>query len=254
MTIVAFDTSTVVLSVSVSWTDETRGEKQSLRSVLDVGLYHGERLAATVGDLLARADKTMHDVELVACTEGPGSFTGLRIGMATAKGFAAASGVPFQAVPTLDVWAELHRWWPGICVPVIDAKKKRFYAAVYAGGRRRSADLDADPRTIMRDAHASHQEKSREGPHTGQDADLPILISGPDAERFRSACDPEDWAPAHGPEPLCADPRDVVTAGALARLAEHRFHELGAGETGAGPRYVRKSDAEIGRELGGTGS
>ena len=62
----------------------------ALHVVRDTGLQHAEHLVASVRDLLAAAGLSIEDVDLVACADGPGSFTGLRIGMATAKGFAAA--------------------------------------------------------------------------------------------------------------------------------------------------------------------
>ena len=252
MTVVAFDTSSIVLSVSLAWRDEKRGP-QSIHKVLDIGLYHGEFLAQTVSELLSSAGKSMEHVDLVACTEGPGSFTGLRIGMATAKGFAAAGGIPFRAVPTLDVWADVYSWWPGVCVPVIDAKKQRFYGAVYAGGRRISPDLDAAPEVILQHARslggADSVSEAEQG--AAQAASLPLLVTGPDAERFGNACEPESWAPLGFAEPLCTQAAHTFTSAALARLAEQRFQEHGPSQTSSGPRYVRKSDAEIGRELRG---
>ena len=121
MNVLAFDTATSVLSVALSSNDGT------LNIEIDTGLHHSEMLIEVTNELLNKANLKPQDLNLVACMRGPGSFTGLRIGFATAKGIAASLNIPFISVPTLDCMAFSHSVWPGIVVPVIDAKKKMFF-------------------------------------------------------------------------------------------------------------------------------
>mgnify|MGYP006268290911 CR=1 FL=1 len=240
MTVLTFDTSTAVLSLSLL--DEAP-RARALHMVRDEGLHHAERLAGDARDILAAAGLTAADLDLVGCAAGPGSFTGLRIGMATAKGFAAARGVPFVAVPTLDIWAELYAYMPGLVVPVIDARKRQFYAAVYRGGTRLTADLDATPEEVM--VHVSRLAVS--------DSEEPLFV-GPDAPAFVTTAprtEPEA-APSEGPPGWglrVAPAADVVPSHALARLALRRYRSEGAAASGAAPVYVRRSDAELGGSL-----
>ena len=267
MTILAFDTSGSVLSLSLLVTagvdaaslpatpPGTEAVPGALHVVRDTGLRHAEHLVATVRDLLAAAGLSIEDVDLVACADGPGSFTGLRIGMATAKGFAAARAIPFVAVPTLDIWAELFRYWPGVVVPVLDARKRRFYAALYAGGEKLTGDLDEAPESILelareaagRDAAARGTATSRTAapsaeslpPRASPDAHLRgVLITGPGAEGFAAAVRTAGLA--------VAPASDAIPSSALARIAGVRYELYGAAPSGMGPSYVRKSDAELG--------
>lgn len=241
MTVLAFDTSGSVLSLTLLVAaDAPERPRAALHMVRDTGLHHAEHLAASARDLLAAAGTSVADVDLVACAGGPGSFTGLRIGMATAKGFAAARNVPFVAVPTLDIWAELYRYCPGVVVPVLDARKRRFYAAVYAGGQKLTADLDEAPESILELAQeaalvAADRLPSDAPPIADSHA---ILVVGPDAAAFAAAVGAD--------RVLVAPPADTLPSHALARIAGARFETEGPAPTGVGPSYVRKSDAELG--------
>jgi tRNA threonylcarbamoyladenosine biosynthesis protein TsaB len=248
VTVLAFDTSGSVLSLTLLLAAAGGGSDshgaperpRALHMLRDTGLHHAEHLAGAARELLAAAGMSVADVDVIACAGGPGSFTGLRIGMATAKGFAAARNVPFVAVPTLDIWADLYGYWPGVVVPVLDARKRRFYAAVYAGAEKLTADLDEDPESILERA----QEAARIAAERLPPGDPrvvgshPILICGPDAASFAAA--------AGADRVVVAPPSDTLPSHALARIAGARYHDEGAAPTGIGPSYVRKSDAELG--------
>jgi tRNA threonylcarbamoyladenosine biosynthesis protein TsaB len=100
------------------------------------GNAHDELLSPLCRDIVAHAGFTMSDLTAVAVSAGPGSFTGLRIGMAAAKGFSLGLDIPLIAVPTLDAAAEhVAGRWPhvtGTALAVcIDAKRDDVYAATY---------------------------------------------------------------------------------------------------------------------------
>jgi tRNA threonylcarbamoyladenosine biosynthesis protein TsaB len=115
---------------------------------------HAERLFDLVDRALASAGRARSDIHLVACDIGPGSFTGVRIGVASAKGIAEGLGVPLAGVVSLDAMAAGAR---AACPPhrlvaaLIDAKKDEVYVAVYDGERELLA-----PSHVPRTAAAEH--------------------------------------------------------------------------------------------------
>lgn len=163
MNILAFDTSTRVLSVGVR-----SGEGQFVAITGDES-RHAEALFPLIEACLAAASVPVGAIDLVACALGPGSFMGLRIGMSAAKGFALARGLPWIGVPTLDFLARAYSTSSGTetIVPVIDARKARLYAAFYSGGRRMGEYLDIAPAELI--GMADRWEKVR---FVGPDAEL----------------------------------------------------------------------------------
>ncbi len=111
---------------------------------------HTASLPALVERVLGDAGVTVADVEAVAVSIGPGSFTGLRIGLALGKGLAFAGGLPLVGVPTLEALAHIAEAAPGetVCA-ALDARKREVYAALFAampdGPRRLSPDLALAP-------------------------------------------------------------------------------------------------------------
>jgi len=106
-------------------------------------LTHSQRLLPMVEQALRESGLDRCQLDGIAVSAGPGSFTGLRIGMATAKGLGYALDRPVLAVPTLDALA-LNGWaWSGLVCPLLDARRNQVYAAVYRG-----ADGGRDPRRL----------------------------------------------------------------------------------------------------------
>ena len=102
------------------------------------GLTHGERLPGALCALLGRHGMTTGDIDRYAVALGPGSFTGLRVGIATVQGLALAHGRPVVGVPVLDllVYAAARRaggsFRPDLIVPWVDAKRGEVFSALYA--------------------------------------------------------------------------------------------------------------------------
>ena len=127
MTILALETTSTSGSVAVA-------DHNGLRAAgfLDIRVTHSERLMPQVAQCLEQAGLGIGDVDLVAVSVGPGSFTGVRIGMATAKGLCAAQSIPLWPVNTLDLLAH-NAWGSGLPVlACIDARMDEVYAALYA--------------------------------------------------------------------------------------------------------------------------
>ncbi len=126
MIILASDTSTSLGSVALREPDG-----KVLREDLDSARPHSETLLPAVERVLARAGLTRKDVQAIAVGTGPGAFTGLRVGLATFKAWAAASGLPLIPVISMDAvaWPHLKEETP--VVVLADARKGEVYAAYY---------------------------------------------------------------------------------------------------------------------------
>ena len=98
---------------------------------LNIALTHSERLLAAVDRLLADCGLAAADLEGLAVSIGPGSFTGLRVGLATVKGLAMALDLPVAPVPTLDALAARLPFADLPVCPILDARKGEVYLSLY---------------------------------------------------------------------------------------------------------------------------
>ena len=126
--ILSIETSTDICSVALSDAGKT------LMSLEYAGTpQHAARLAPMISELMGKASLGYRDLEAVAVSSGPGSYTGLRIGASTAKGIAYAAGIKLIAVPTLSIMARaIFDADPDcrIACPMIDARRMEVYASV----------------------------------------------------------------------------------------------------------------------------
>lgn len=158
------------------------------------------------------------NLNLVACSAGPGSFTALRIGMATAKGIARGAQCAFKAVPTLELLAAGREHWPGIVVPVMDARKKRVYIAAFRNGQRISPDLDTDLASFLK----KFPKESN------------ILLTGADAKIIAKDLEGVTL------DPLYNSPRGRY----MLDMALDSLQKYGSDPLDSGPLYLRLSEAE----------
>ena len=128
MITLAFDSTAKAASVAVC-----DGEKLLALYNIDNGLTQSELLLPMAENMLKSLNLTFSDVELLACAVGPGSFTGVRIGVALVKGIAFGKGIPCVEVSTLDELAENLRGLSGIILPCMDARRQQVYTATYRG-------------------------------------------------------------------------------------------------------------------------
>ena len=220
MNILAADTSSESASIALM-TDKSYEER------LVSGCFSpSEDLLWVFEDMLRASGIGMKDLDLLAVTKGPGSFTGLRIAMASMKGIASALSIPLVSIPTLDAIYETVSEYPGPVLSAIDARKKKFYFSVKENGRTVIADRDGNPEDL-------------EG-KIGKDPALPLLMTGPDAALFA-----EKLAKLECGMPFIVDssaPRSISRS--LIRLAIEKLKTDGADDIGEGPVYIRRSDAE----------
>ncbi len=137
--LLALETATDVCSVAL-----LRGERVVVELTLARPRRHAEQLAPLIRDALRYGDTAPADLEAVAVSQGPGSYTGLRIGVSTAKGLARATGAALVGVPTLEALAASAAGCarPGeVLLPLLDARRDEVYAAAF----RRAEDHDLTP-------------------------------------------------------------------------------------------------------------
>jgi len=104
------------------------------------GYTHSETLAPMLCELLCETGISAGLVDLIAVTAGPGSFTGIRIGLATVKGFAFLHDTPCQPISTLSCLAYPMADFNGIVCPALDARRGQIYNALFSGGQRLVGD------------------------------------------------------------------------------------------------------------------
>ncbi|MEZ4357886.1 MAG: tRNA (adenosine(37)-N6)-threonylcarbamoyltransferase complex dimerization subunit type 1 TsaB [Eubacteriales bacterium] len=126
MYILAIDTSISVLTCAVSKDDKILAEEYS-----DVNKTHSTGLMPMVDSILKKACLDIKDIDAFSCTVGPGSFTGLRIGVATVKAFAQAGKKACVAVDTLEALAQNGVLFEGRICPMIDARHGEVYSATF---------------------------------------------------------------------------------------------------------------------------
>ena len=130
MLILAFETSAKAASVAL-----LEGDKLLSESYQNTGMTHSQTLMVMAEDMLKQCGKTAKNVDAVAVAEGPGSFTGVRIGVAAAKGFAWGREIPCYGVSTLEAMARSLGIYDGFICPVMDARRSQVYNALFEADR-----------------------------------------------------------------------------------------------------------------------
>lgn len=131
MIVLAIDTCLFACSVAV-----VDGEQVLARRVEPMSRGHQERLAPLVQEAMAEAGLGFDKLERIGVTVGPGSFTGLRVGLAFAKGLASALSIPAVGIGALEALAHTES---GNVVAVLDAKRGQVYLQAFSGGAQVSA-------------------------------------------------------------------------------------------------------------------
>ena len=227
MNILAIDTSCDVLSAAINT------ETGIWHTEIDDGTRHSELLLAIIDKLCSLCGIAPEKLNLILCTEGPGSFTGLRIGFSTVKGLGMALGVPVKAIPTLDCLAYSLKFYPGIVIPAIDAKKKCFFTALYRGEKRLTGYMDSSPETIALALRNNLLFK-----------DENVVLTGSGAGILGSALQTE--FPAEFSAIKIDSRAKDGRAKELIRMAKNDILYC-TDIFDSGPVYIRKSDAELNR-------
>lgn len=125
--ILSIETTTTNCSVALS----ENGNTIVLKEDYDKNYSHAERLHVYIDAVLKQANISQNDLSAIAVSKGPGSYTGLRIGVSAAKGLSYALGIPLISIPTLEALAHQVQANEGVIVSMLDARRQEVYSGVF---------------------------------------------------------------------------------------------------------------------------
>lgn len=249
MRILGIDTATRDASVALVQAGAAGDETIAEARFGESGASGAEILPA-IDACLAEARLGPSDIDLVAVSIGPGSFTGLRVGLATGRGLALGGKASVVGVPTLEALAhaalvESGRAKPDLLCACLDARRGQVYAALYRVSSGLGSDLEAigeeaamDPNHLLERVRAALRLTQGVGE---------LVFAGDGAERYRDVL-LGGLASLTKSLPCAALP---PRAAVVARLGGRKMRARGADDPAAlVPRYVRASEAEVKRGLG----
>ncbi len=228
MKLLALDSSGLVASVAYMIDDKMVGEFTT-----NFKKTHSQTLLPMLDEVTKMIDMDLEDVDAIVVSKGPGSFTGLRIGAATAKGLGLALNKPIVAVPTVDAIAYNLYGTEGLICPLMDARRNQVYTGLYTFEAGEFKVIDEEKAVSLDDIIG---ELNQIGQH--------VIFLGDGVPVYKTQIEEKltvthSYAPAH---------LAYQRAGALAALGAI-YYEKGMIETAAQhqPEYLRLSQAE--REL-----
>jgi tRNA threonylcarbamoyladenosine biosynthesis protein TsaB len=137
--ILNLETSTKNCSVSIA----KDGQTLICKEIAETGFSHAERLHVFIEEVLAETKLNFNDLAAIAVSQGPGSYTGLRIGVSAAKGLCYALNLPLIAVDTLQSLANQVVVNQGYIVPMIDARRMEVYSAIFDHNHQKTREIQA---------------------------------------------------------------------------------------------------------------
>jgi tRNA threonylcarbamoyladenosine biosynthesis protein TsaB len=114
------------------------------QEIAEQGYSHAEKLHVFIEDILKESQINFQEIKAIAVSKGPGSYTGLRIGVSTAKGLCYALGIPLISVDTLQVLAQQVSVENGLIVPMLDARRMEVYSAVFDNNHHKIMEVQAE--------------------------------------------------------------------------------------------------------------
>lgn len=232
MRILALESSSVVAGVAIM---------DNLTLVYEAYHHHKRNhsriLIPLVEEALLSADLGLNDIDLIAVSKGPGSFTGLRIGISTVKGLAQAAEIRIAAIPTLDILAYNIKTMDRLVCPIMDARRDQVYTCLYMWKHGDYEKLIPYSAVHIDDLAMIINEY-----------DQPVVFVGDGVFQYKAVLNEKldqlaDFAPSH----LCC--QRASTTAWLGHIYAHRGKCISAYELE--PFYLRKSQAEQKKLSGG---
>jgi tRNA threonylcarbamoyladenosine biosynthesis protein TsaB len=227
MLVLALDTTTSSGSCAL-----VRDGRVVCEQVNDAPNAHAEHLPGDLMSLIDGADTTLADIDVFAVATGPGSFTGLRIGIATMQGLAFAEGKPLIGVSGFDSLVRIAGMLHNRVATWVDAWRGEVFAALYEDGREVRAPIVSRPEVLLESLREDRPRSGRStlfiGDGARAHADIILHVLG-DAARI-----------AEPPAPPLAGTMAIL-AGEMSVTGEHAPHAIR-------PLYIRRTDAELARD------
>lgn len=139
-TVLNLETATTNCSVSIA----SDGNLLAIKEHNSTGYSHSEQLHVFINEVLSEASLSINDLNAIAVSKGPGSYTGLRIGVSAAKGLCFSLDVPLISIPTLRSMAQQVKGDYKFIIPVLDARRMEVYSAVYDGDYKEVRETRAE--------------------------------------------------------------------------------------------------------------
>ncbi len=221
MKVLAVDTATPTCSVAI-----LEGAGLVCELTLGQGRTHSTHLLGLIQGALSAARMAAAEIDGFGVTIGPGSFTGLRIGLGVIKGLAFAHGRPAVGISSLEALAHPYSGWPGLVCPLLDARRGEVYFNHFGGGSGEYGPRGSDAVGPVEAALAGVAE--------------PCLFVGDGARLYRERIVAGAGAWARFTE----GGLELIRASSVATLACSRLARVPSGDAGRlVPRYVRRPDA-----------
>ena len=225
MKVLGIDTSSLATSVAV-----IEDNKLICEYTINTKKTHSQKLMPMIENMLNISDLNINDIDLIAVCEGPGSFTGLRIGSATAKGLGLALNKPLIHIPTLDGLAYNLYGNTGLVCPIMDARRNQVYTGIY---RFEDGEFQVVEEQMAISVQELIEKLNQYGEQVTFLGDGVPVYKASLVEGIKQAC---HFAPAH---------MNRQRAASVATLAL-KYYEEGKTETAEAhrPDYLRLSQAE----------
>ncbi|PYZ96330.1 tRNA (adenosine(37)-N6)-threonylcarbamoyltransferase complex dimerization subunit type 1 TsaB [Alteribacter lacisalsi] len=222
MNVLAIDTSTYVMTVAVFRDGRPAGELTT-----HLKKNHSLRLMPGIRAVMAEADMVPDELDRIAVAEGPGSYTGVRIGVTTAKTMAWSLGIPVVGVSSLEALAANGRHFNGLVCPFFDARRGQVFTGLYRFTDGTVEQVEAD-RLVLFDEWLDTVEKH----------DVPVLFLSPDLDKHRALLNSRPSLRANTGNPIDHVTRASSIASAGMNLAADAPVHL------ISPNYLRLAEAE----------
>ncbi len=170
-TILCIETATTNCSVALS----VNGSVISLKEDYNNSYSHAERLHVYMGELLLKNNISKSQLDAIAVSKGPGSYTGLRIGVSAAKGLCFALEIPLISIPTLDSLAYQVKEKEGFIVSMLDARRMEVYSAVYSAENKKQL-RETKAEILDENSFSDYLEKGT------------VYFIGDGVEKFKTIC------------------------------------------------------------------
>ena len=138
--ILNIETATKNCSVSIA----KDGETLVCKEIAEQGYSHAEKLHVFISEALEAIQLKFSDLTAIAVSQGPGSYTGLRIGVSAAKGLCYALNIPLIAVDTMEILASAISVEDAVVIPMIDARRMEVYSAIFSSDTSKIRDTKAE--------------------------------------------------------------------------------------------------------------